>query len=145
MARNKIKLILFLGIVLGSYYDALSQSWPNWFSVDAPLEVAQDTLLPAERIFAEELGATLGISSPQMAGMLGGLGGVAGILSKILGADDMLSKFLDTDDYKALSQIKAVDKKRRLFEKYKKRLERSKINETEYRYLIRSLMEIETK
>ena len=97
-------------------------------------DVKVDTMTLAERIFAEEVGSALGLSTPQIMGMIEGLGGVAGLIAKLM----------QNDDHKAIAQIKAVDKKRKLFEKYRRRFEKEKINDTEYRYLIRALIEIPT-
>ena len=128
--RNYILLVLFSLI---GYSAALSQSVPPWAKIVKDT-IQADTLSVAERIFLEEAGAALGLATPQIMEMIGGIGGVAGLIAKPMGSDD----------HKAISQIKAVDKKRGLFEKYRKRLERGKLNEFEYRYLLRSLMEIPT-
>lgn len=107
---------------------------PTWAQVVKIDSVGSDSLPTAERIFAEELGAALGYETTQIMNMIEGLGGWAGLIAKLF----------DNDDHKSIAQIKSVDRKRKLFEKYRRRFGRNKINETEYRYLIRSLIEIPT-
>jgi len=119
-------------VLMATMSSIMAQEAPAWTKITKT--ATSDTLTTAERIFAEEAGTVLGIAVPKIVDMMGGIGGIANIIAKLLGSDD----------HDSISQIKAVDKKRKLFEKYRKRLERSKINETEYRYLIRSLMEIPT-
>lgn len=130
--RSTITMITMI-ILMATATSITAQEAPSWTKI-TKTATASDTITTAERIFAEEAGTVLGIAVPKILDVVGGIGGIANIIAKLM----------DSDDHDSISQIKAVDKKRKLFEKYRMRLERSKINETEYRYLIRSLMEIPT-